>query len=798
MVILNNFLCILVLIVFRYPALKTRGWAMKQQYFPGHDNLKRIELIETGGTKSVVVNGKVYMSWEFWDTAFQRVVIVQMYKSKIATQQDLSRIFGIHINSVQKYISEYTKDGLEGLLPLRRGPKERWKLTAHLRAKILILALKEGISGYEAIQKRLAAWNERVSIPSIRQVLLENGLVNERIEAENIEAVQLGFFNTADIGQLQLPFTCGTESTKEEEIHLEVENDIIEDREVKSFITDQYRALRYYSQAQRRYLVQLEQGHYNAYAGGLLISPLLEQYSFFSTLKRVIDITTYEGYSLEELCITLFYFDIFGFRSMEDFKRVYPEEFGLLIGRSYSPSLYTLRRFLHKVRELDKSEKLIDEFALRYIKTGIAKWGVLYIDGHFLPYYGIYPITKGWHGVRKIPMKGSYNFIGVDEKFTPWIFLVRSSSEDLLQKIPEILEKAKKIGHEIGLRDEVMEDLIVIFDREGYSAELYRFLDGKDRKDKKRRAIFISWAKYSDKWVNNVSEERFDKKVKVKYEIQDSKEVKYFQTERTMNKYGVIRAIVIQSGRDKKRSVIYTNAKDSEVGAEKIIKLICRRWGEENLIKELLTKHLINYSPGYVTDELEEQPMVDNPKVKKLKKGKASRDRELNKLKVQLAERVLQETGKTSLEEIKKKQIQLYADIAKIDNEILFINQEIEKIPEKIRFDEAHGGERLLQLNYEKKRFLDCIKVFAYNMEKKMCELLSNYYDAKKELLPALSMIVGRGGHIKLEMGQLRVQLRRFMNPEIEYAARHICEDLNRMNPVTPDKFRFPIHYEVL
>lgn len=185
------------------------------------------------------------------------------------------------------------------------------------------------------------------------------------------------------------------------------------------------RALRYYSRAQRRYLGQLEQGYYNAYAGGLLFAPLMEHYSFIPTLKRVIDIATYEGYSFEQLCTTLFYLDVFDFRSLEDFKRVYPEEFGLLIGRSTSPSLFTLRRFLHKVRGLNKSEELIDEFALMYLKSGIAEWGVLYIDGHFLPYYGIYPITKGWHGVRKIPMKGSYNFIGVDAKFTPWIFFLR-------------------------------------------------------------------------------------------------------------------------------------------------------------------------------------------------------------------------------------------------------------------------------------------------------------------------------------------------------------------------------------
>ena len=29
------------------------------------------------------------------------------------------------------------------------------------------------------------------------------------------------------------------------------------------------------------------------------------------------------------------------------------------------------------------------------------------------------------------------------------------------------------------------------------------------------------------------------------------------------------------------------------------------------------------------------------------------------------------------------------------------------------------------------------------------------------------------------------------------YAARHLCEDLNRMQPVTLDKFHFPIHYRV-
>src|SRR5437660_1527407 len=76
-----------------------------------------------------------------------------------------------------------------------------------------------------------------------------------------------------------------------------------------------------YSPAQRVYLDGLEQGAYNAYAGGLLFAPLLARYDFLPALSRVITMATHEGYSLEELGLTLFHLDVFGFRSMEDFKR---------------------------------------------------------------------------------------------------------------------------------------------------------------------------------------------------------------------------------------------------------------------------------------------------------------------------------------------------------------------------------------------------------------------------------------------------------------------------------------------
>ena len=761
---------------------------MNSNHFPGWEKSEDIQVIESDGMKKVLVRGEPYMSWEFGDGASQRIAIVQLYNSGLSTREKLAEVFGVHVNSVQNYITAFARDGITGLVNRRSGPSEAWKITPQMKFKILEVAFRNMDISYEQVVKVLKKqWNEDVSINSIRQVLVENGFIQERVRRDDL--MQQGeLFAKCNCKQLEMKFSGNRIVQKPPSILDQGKKDCN-----GSYLKAKNRS--YYSPAQRTYLDQLEQGGYIAYAGGLLFAPLLERYNFLPTIKQVIDIETHEGYSVDELCLTLFHFDLFRFESMENFKTAYPEEFGILVGRSSSPSIWTLRRFLHKVRELGKSEELIDEFAKEYLKKGLAKWGVSYIDGHFLPYYGVYPIKMGWHGVRKIPMKGSYNFLAVDEKFTPWIFLIRSSSEDLLQKIPEIILKAKKLARELGISEEETKNLTIMFDREGYSAELFRMLDGKDSQNGKFKVRFISWAKYADRWVNDEKNEKFDKTVTVTYEIQEPEEVRYFETEKHMNKYGKIRTIVIESGRDKRRAAIYTN--DKETPAETIVHLMCRRWGEENLIKELMLKHLINYSPGYEMEEMEKQPMVENPRVKELKQKRANLKSDLARVRSKFGYEVLEEMGKdANWDEIKKRRLSTMAEIASIRSQIILLEIEIDKLPEKVKYDEAHG-KKLLELNYEKKRFLDCIKVFTYNMENQMCKLLLNYYDIKKEIRPALAMIVRRGGNIKLEGGKLKVRLRRLKDPEIDYAARHLCKDLNQMKPFTLDRFHLPIHYEV-
>jgi transposase len=760
--------------------------------FPAWDLSKKIAVIKNGDEQKVLLEGRPYMSWAYKDRAAERVAIVQLYKSGLATQEELAEAFSIHVNSVYNYTTRFERDGIVSLLYQQSGPKGSWKITPEIKFMILEVAFSNTDISYEGVADLVKKkWNKEISICAIRNVLIENGFRNPLIKKETQEA-PMDLFEGKDEGQLMLWDSIDSseifdlqdfpEQADQEQIEQVIEDDVPLGGNFKN------RILSFYSPAERVYLNRLEKGTFSAYAGGLLFVSLLRQYNFIPIIKRIINIETYEGYTLEQLCLTLLYCDVFGFRSVENFKTVYPEEFGVLIGKTLSPSIFTTRRFLHKVRKLKKGEPLMEEFGKEYLRSGLVKWGVLYIDAHFLPYYGVYIIKMGWHGVRQMPMKGSYNFMAIDDKFNPLIFLIRPSSEDLIKKIPELMLMAKKIAKEVGLPND---RLIIVFDREGYSADLFRKFDSDEL-----NATFISWAKYFDNWKPSIKEEDFNKRVVVDYELQESEEIKYFEAEdRKMNKYGKVRTIVIQSGSKKKQSAIYTN--NRELDPELIIKLICRRWGQETLFKTLKLDHRIDYFPGYEPEELEEQPMVENPEVTKLKQKKASLAAKEKRLKAEIGKEILASWGKIKWEDLKEKQKEVLEELVLSDSEKFLIQQEIDKLPQKVRFDEAHNGIKLVKFDYEKKRFLDCIKIFSYTIQKKMCEILSKYYDNPRDIWPTLGMIVRRGADIKLEGNTLTIRLKKFTNEVIEYAARHLCKELNEMSPITLDKFGFQLRYEV-
>lgn len=277
--------------------------------FDGLDDEKTVR-VETCGSKiSVIVKGRVYMSWEAGDEGTRRLAIAQLYENGLGTQEQLAEAFGVHVNSVRKYAAGFLERGFRGLVSEQRGPRGNWKITPALRARILMTALRDHILEIEGIQRRLKEdWRVDVSAPSIREVLEENGLIEELGDGVDYKNVQAELFKADGIrGQLSLPLEEGCDEPVVSALQKRGE----ESGTKRCTERDQDR--RNYSATQRMYLGQWERGDYNAYAGGLLFSPLLRKYEYLQSTRSVYNVESFEGYSLDEFSLTLFHYDLLAF-----------------------------------------------------------------------------------------------------------------------------------------------------------------------------------------------------------------------------------------------------------------------------------------------------------------------------------------------------------------------------------------------------------------------------------------------------------------------------------------------------
>ena len=164
------------------------------------------------------------------------------------------------------------------------GPRECWKITPEIKFKIIEVAFRNRDISYEQMVKVLKhRWGVSVSINSIRSVLRENGFIEERTNKDDLWQ-QGDLFDRGNREQLQMDF-FGSEEPQVPFLSL---SSLDMDKRDGNDSYSKAKARSSYSKAQRIYLDQLEQGLYSAYAGGLLLIPLLEKYNYLPTIEREI------------------------------------------------------------------------------------------------------------------------------------------------------------------------------------------------------------------------------------------------------------------------------------------------------------------------------------------------------------------------------------------------------------------------------------------------------------------------------------------------------------------------------
>lgn len=220
------------------------------------------------------------MLWTANDVLTERMAVAQFCELEIGSQREIATAFQISGKTVYRYRQIFAAEGSAGLLGEKKGPKNRWKITKEIRSDILYLFFIEQLVTYEQIRRRLARWGKEVGITSIREVLLENGLIRQMSVFDDLVNRAELFHNEETDRQLRLDFDCAEEAREVKKIG--VLRPVGEKPKANVFGQAAVKPRRYYSLSQRMYLDQLKQGVYSAYAGGLLYTPFLRQYPFFA------------------------------------------------------------------------------------------------------------------------------------------------------------------------------------------------------------------------------------------------------------------------------------------------------------------------------------------------------------------------------------------------------------------------------------------------------------------------------------------------------------------------------------
>jgi len=704
--------------------------------------------------------------------AERKIALVHLVERSICNIKTAAELCGFHRNTASKIIQAKRLLGIEAVLSDNRGLKRPYKYVDQVCSHIENLlaehpewtdqdvadqATKDlDITVSRSAVARIRTKEEKPSLPS-KAELFDMAKEAEAFEKEHFEQRQL-WLNFDTVPELkQEAEECSKESPPAPR-----------------------------NETQQSLIEQLQEGVKCTFAGGLMHHLFLQETGFEEILAPF---ASHPGATYQSLDVmaTIFHSIAWGLPSIETLKLVNANEFGLLIGRSRIPDKKTLRERFSQMAEQHLSGDLIDAFARRLLDQDRIDREVFFIDGHFLPYYGLNVIAKGYFTVRRLAMKGNELYAITDLQGRPLFFITESNEIDFR---PIIARSAKM------LVDFGIDRPILVFDRGGYGIHFFKELD--------QIAEFVTWAKYlSEKSLKSIPEDSFcvgvfcgDNRFMVAEEkrtVTESIQAALNDGRKTPSSLEV-RLVVLKNAETGKHLGVYTNNKSKS--AHDIAYYMLQRWGKsENVYKDLMATFNLNYHPGYDIKELEQQPLVDNPEVALIQKAIKVLKREAQAIQEEILlteAKLVKRQDKRNVEKLSG----LETSLAEKHNDVTEFQQKISTLPEKVSIIEILQGRPMFRCDLEKKKLYDLMQFMAYHSRERLVELFQECYDDRRDIKKVLQMITRRSGLVRLVGQTLIVMLEWIENGKYREAAKTLFRKLNQMNirMIGPLNLRLSFH----
>lgn len=639
----------------------------------------------------VLWGGRVFYSFKRKDSFAEKLGIVLLENVGVM-KKTISEVFGVNRRTVRRVIEVYRREGAEGLKEYKQGPQRVGEeVKGFVIEKYVKLDKKWGYQQaiLEAVEEKV---KERIFSKSISRSMLQKIIWEHKVQVE--------------------------EQRKREEA--EAQRKASEKRQG----VERREAKRQRLEEDERRQLKLREGEGECvqHGGAAACIPLLGEFGLKGFLPG-------EGAQVDrlfgssELAVSYAVLNAAELVEVEqDFKLLASYQMGGIIGRVKLPSLSLYReRIPGVVGRMDMGEVIVQAARRAHGVFGFSK--VVYIDGHFMPYYGNSATLYGYNPQRRLAMHGREYFFVHDRNGLPVYATISDGYRDMRHYIEDVDGKLREI---YGVGDK---ELLEVFDRGGYSkrfcvgiAERIRFICWRSDARVVPRIPESEWVEVIVQRQGNGYGELKEKRFEA-WERQGE-----FEAEGSKAR---MREVWIKEGR--KVSPALSN--DFTRSLPEVVAALTRRWGaQENMFKEL-KDHGIDRIHSYRKEEYTEEFLyrsgledeeqgvchkISNPKIRQL-------DKEISRLRAQkrlLDERIVKLDKEGTEEQAKE----VREKLAGINGKIATLIKKRKQLPRKVRMMDRIAEENIVRLSDGKKLFFDWLKMNGIWAKRKMVEIVKPYY----------------------------------------------------------------------
>jgi hypothetical protein len=489
-------------------------------------------------------------------------------------------------------------------------------------------------------------------------------------------------------------------------------------------------------------------------------------------------------YGIESIFLLLGMMALARIRSLEQLRYQAPGEWGKLLGLDRIPEVRTLRAKLKLLcQDLGRAMRWNAELAKEWIARQNATELYFYCDGHVRVYHGEQTALPRHYVARErlclrattdywINAMDGQPFLYVNKEVDPG--LIATLKQDVIPWLKTNMASTPEQERRLA-EDPRAHRFTVVFDREGYSPELFEQLWAK-------RIAILTYHKFPrDDWR---AEEFATHRVPVAGG--ETVTMKLAERGTRLSNRFWLREIRKLTDSGHQTSILTTNF---QAPMTTVAVSLFARWSQENFFRYMREHYGLDQLIEYGTEEVPDAITVVNPEWRKLDSQIRSKTGQRHRLTAQFGALALSEDPTESeLNRFQQRKGHLREEVQILDVEIDGLKQRRKNTPHHIAVNSLPEQDRFTRLRTERKHFIDTIKMIAYRAESSLASLLREHLSRFDDARALLRQIFQTGADLvpDLATNTLTVRLHHLTQAAHDQAIEQLLTELNATQTVFP------------